>query len=194
MLRSKSNSFILTGYSPFLRVRLLSNIILTFIVFLFAKYLQGLVCKYGYLLSNMGILRLKTDGYETKKQPQYPCNYLIFSGESEIRTRGTLLAHTRFPGVPLQPLEHLSKKIRLPYVVVKSKRRDRDSNPGNLAVQRFSRPPQSTTLPPLQYYKEKSFLQSRAKVQIIFKSTSSLLFFHDLIVLLQHDLPTKLWA
>ena len=86
------------------------------------------------------------------------------------------------------------QKIRLPYVVVKSKRRDRDSNPGNLAVQRFSRPPQSTTLPPLQYYKEKSFLQSRAKVQIIFKSTSSLLFFHDLIVLLQHDLPTKLWA
>ena len=29
-------------------------------------------------------------------------------------------------------------------------RRDRDSNPGYLAVQRFSRPPQSTTLPPLQ--------------------------------------------
>ena len=28
-------------------------------------------------------------------------------------------------------------------------RRDRDSNPGYLAVQRFSRPPQSTTLPPL---------------------------------------------
>ena len=28
-------------------------------------------------------------------------------------------------------------------------RRDRDSNPGNLAVQRFSRPPHSTTLPPL---------------------------------------------
>ena len=30
------------------------------------------------------------------------------------------------------------------------KRRDRDSNPGYLSVQRFSRPPQSTTLPPLQ--------------------------------------------
>ena len=29
-------------------------------------------------------------------------------------------------------------------------RRDRDSNPGCLAAQRFSRPPQSTTLPPLQ--------------------------------------------
>ena len=32
-------------------------------------------------------------------------------------------------------------------------RRDRDSNPGNLAVQRFSRPPHSTTLPPLRAIK-----------------------------------------
>ena len=31
-------------------------------------------------------------------------------GESGIRTRDTLLAYTRFPGVPLQPLEHLSSK------------------------------------------------------------------------------------
>ena len=31
-------------------------------------------------------------------------------GVSEIRTRDTLLAYTRFPGVPLQPLEHLSFK------------------------------------------------------------------------------------
>ncbi len=29
-------------------------------------------------------------------------------GEDEIRTRETLWAFTRFPGVPLQPLEHLS--------------------------------------------------------------------------------------
>ena len=29
-------------------------------------------------------------------------------------------------------------------------RRDRDSNPGNLAVQRFSRPPHSTTRPPVR--------------------------------------------
>ena len=35
----------------------------------------------------------------------------FFSGESGIRTRGTLLAHTRFPGVPLQPLEHLSNSF-----------------------------------------------------------------------------------
>ena len=31
-------------------------------------------------------------------------------GETEIRTRDTLLAYTRFPGVPLKPLEHLSKR------------------------------------------------------------------------------------
>ena len=34
-------------------------------------------------------------------------------GENEIRTRDTLLAYTRFPGVPLQPLEHLSMGCRL---------------------------------------------------------------------------------
>src|SRR5690554_637531 len=36
--------------------------------------------------------------------------YSALSGESGIRTRDTLLAYTRFPGVPLQPLEHLSKR------------------------------------------------------------------------------------
>ena len=35
-----------------------------------------------------------------------------FGGESEIRTREPLLTVTRFPGVPLQPLEHLSLKKR----------------------------------------------------------------------------------
>ena len=34
-------------------------------------------------------------------------------GVGEIRTRGTLLAHTRFPGVPLQPLEHHSFGLRV---------------------------------------------------------------------------------
>ena len=34
--------------------------------------------------------------------------FRFFCGESEIRTRDTLLGYTRFPGVPLQPLEHLS--------------------------------------------------------------------------------------
>ena len=31
-----------------------------------------------------------------------------FCGATEIRTRETLLTFTRFPGVPLQPLEHRS--------------------------------------------------------------------------------------
>ncbi len=38
-------------------------------------------------------------------------NYLIYSlccGETGIRTLETLLTFTHFPGVPLQPLEHLS--------------------------------------------------------------------------------------
>ena len=33
---------------------------------------------------------------------------LIFGGEGGIRTRGGLLTHTRFPGVRLKPLIHLS--------------------------------------------------------------------------------------
>ena len=50
-------------------------------------------------------------------------------------------------------------------------RRDRDSNPGYLAVQRFSRPPQSTTLPPLQNSFKKYFLpESGAKVRFYFKT------------------------
>ncbi len=32
-------------------------------------------------------------------------------GATEIRTRDTLLAYTRFPGVPLQPLEHRSFSV-----------------------------------------------------------------------------------
>ena len=34
--------------------------------------------------------------------------HAIYCGEGGIRTRETLLAFTHFPGVPLQPLEHLS--------------------------------------------------------------------------------------
>ena len=34
-----------------------------------------------------------------------------FCGESEIRTREPLWEVTRFPGVPLQPLEHLSNVL-----------------------------------------------------------------------------------
>ena len=34
--------------------------------------------------------------------------FFILCGETGIRTPETLLEFTRFPGVPLQPLEHLS--------------------------------------------------------------------------------------
>ena len=34
--------------------------------------------------------------------------YVMLCGEKGIRTPGTLLEYTRFPSVPLKPLEHLS--------------------------------------------------------------------------------------
>ena len=100
-------------------------------------------------------------------------------GENEIRTRDTLQEYTRFPGVPLQPLEHLSLQLPTREKTLHKnrkqqkaafQRRDRDSNPGYLAVQRFSRPPQSTTLPPLQnFFSEVLFVKSGAKVRRYFK-------------------------
>ena len=48
--------------------------------------------------------RRESDASKRRRQP-IGC---LLSGESEIRTRDTLLGYTRFPGVPLQPLEHLS--------------------------------------------------------------------------------------
>ncbi len=39
--------------------------------------------------------------------------YMLFGGEGGIRTRGGLLTHTRFPGVRLKPLIHLSVKTRI---------------------------------------------------------------------------------
>ena len=48
----------------------------------------------------------------SKAMPQHaPLRFCItnkLSGKDGIRTRDTLLTYTRFPGVPLQPLEHLS--------------------------------------------------------------------------------------
>ena len=50
--------------------------------------------------------------FQDPGQPKQPAacaaGCLPLCGESEIRTRDTLLGYTRFPGVPLQPLEHLS--------------------------------------------------------------------------------------
>ena len=57
-------------------------------------------------------------------------------------------------------------------------RRDRDSNPGNLSVQRFSRPPQSTTLPPLHFcFCQQLSLNCGAKLAIDFYSANVLSLF-----------------
>ena len=48
-------------------------------------------------------------------------------------------------------------KVEIQLLVGYSERRGRDSNPRCLAAQRFSRPPQSTTLPPLQRTKVQVF-------------------------------------
>ena len=47
-------------------------------------------------------------------------NYLSFRGESGIRTRGTLLEYTHFPGVLLKPLGHLSSASLPPLPYLKS--------------------------------------------------------------------------
>ena len=43
-----------------------------------------------------------------RKRQACACLFLILCGEDRIRTYEPLSAVTRFPGVPLQPLEHLS--------------------------------------------------------------------------------------
>ena len=58
--------------------------------------------------------RLRRGGANRKKKISVQVNLtLIFffsvCGEKEIRTPDTLLEYTRFPGVPLKPLEHLSR-------------------------------------------------------------------------------------
>ena len=45
---------------------------------------------------------------------------LLFRGESGIRTRGTLLEYTHFPGVLLKPLGHLSSAFPTPPPNLKS--------------------------------------------------------------------------
>ena len=45
---------------------------------------------------------------------------LLFCGESGIRTRGTLLEYTHFPGVLLKPLGHLSSAFHTPQPYLKS--------------------------------------------------------------------------
>ena len=65
-------------------------------------------------VSGSGPLRKQAfDGPETKNSRllSQPAAVPLSCGESEIRTRDTLLGYTRFPGVPLQPLEHLTAKV-----------------------------------------------------------------------------------
>ena len=45
---------------------------------------------------------------------------ITFCGESGIRTRGTLLEYTHFPGVLLKPLGHLSSAFLSPLPYLKS--------------------------------------------------------------------------
>ena len=42
----------------------------------------------------------------------YYVQSILFCGESGIRTRGTLLEYTHFPGVLLKPLGHLSSAFQ----------------------------------------------------------------------------------
>ena len=46
---------------------------------------------------------------ENKKPADFQRVSFSWSGENRIRTCEPVLPVTRFPGVPLQPLEHLSK-------------------------------------------------------------------------------------
>ena len=69
-------------------------------------------------VSGSGPLRKQAfDGPETKNSRllSQPAAVPSSCGESEIRTRDTLLGYTRFPGVPLQPLEHLSNTYPGPF-------------------------------------------------------------------------------
>ena len=63
-------------------------------------------------------------------------------------------AFLRWPGIWISVVHRINRKKSRKTLILRDlslfQRRDRDSNPGYLAVQRFSRPPQSTTLPPLQ--------------------------------------------
>ena len=62
-------------------------------------------------------------------------------------------------------------------------RRERDSNPRNLSVQRFSRPPQSTTLPSLQSICFSNALQRYAlflNMQMFDKKNSIIFYAYDI--------------
>ena len=65
------------------------------------------VCKTSHKNTVMHIVENIATYANKQKRRQFICRRTL-SGVSEIRTRDTLLTYTRFPGVPLQPLEHHS--------------------------------------------------------------------------------------
>ena len=77
-----------------------------------------------------------------------------------------------------------NKKSRKAFALQDSLRKDRDSNPGNLSVQRFSRPPQSTTLPSLLVSK------TGAKVDGLFELCKS--YTHIFFIIFQSSLIINL--
>ena len=68
-------------------------------------------CGTNMLFAARPLRKQAFDGPGIKKAPQLRCGAILVCGESEIRTREPLLTTTRFPGVPLQPLEHLSSLV-----------------------------------------------------------------------------------
>ena len=63
----------------------------------------------SYMVQNIESVRLYFEMNKEISLENHQISKAYLSGVSEIRTRDTLLAYTRFPGVPLQPLEHHSK-------------------------------------------------------------------------------------
>ena len=61
------------------------------------------------LIFHLASLRQAWFGNLQNKNPAAGCGSNLVCGERGIRTPGTLLRYTRFPGVPVKPLLHLSK-------------------------------------------------------------------------------------
>ena len=108
---------------------------------------------------------------QTSKSDSY--FYLLFlSGETGIRTLGTV---TRSPHFECGPIDHsgispkrLKRLLKIQKALYRAERQGFEPRvprgTGYLAVQRFSRPPQSTTLPPLQTSLSSAFVfQKRCK-------------------------------
>ena len=126
------------------------------------------------------LLNLRRDG---DSNPGYPLGVYTLSRRASSTTRAPLLVYfDKYFPIKKQPLFSCFQ------------RRDRDSNPGYLAVQRFSRPPQSTTLPPLQNSSFKKCFSFKAvqRYKSFLNLQTSCHFFHELIVLLRHDISTEL--